>query len=346
MENNVESYDEYLDRLIRLNKSLLDNPSLISDPSAYRLKTLDEVLQFIANFLDQLMERKKENEDFKREWANKKPDMTVTEATRRHIQELYEDGFLTDSSFPLLADISRDLYHDIEYKIISFDYSNLLVVGEDDDLDRLTRLSVLMPKPVTMTFQSSLGNQHRIDYNDRSWEAYLHEPRNGIGDDWLRTIVPLLRSGAINYCPNVAIVGIDGESINENYTVKTNERTLPEQQAIMVPTLRQAFNIEIPYFYDAPLSDFSMTAADNMDSLEDFRIFFSKSILATDLSKAKELLDLELELRAKMRKIETEHKKVLAKLKRGVAMGAIATVIATLFIIHDFNFSHRHHIIN
>ena len=230
---------------------------------------------------------------------------------------------------------------------ISYKKSNFYIAQENDNMDNITKLATLLPTKLTITNMCSIVSQidHGVYHDARikglvEWERYCFLP-SGDFRSWLRGSLPLLNAGIISYYPNTVdfLIYPDGrEEKDKEFTVEATDTCACNGQIKNKEyVLSKIAELEIPYLYDVPLSDFGKISIENMDALTTFRRFFAKTIAGIDFRKEKEITEFQYDLSRNVKNIETAYKKESLKLAGSLVLGTIATVGASLFLFHDFN---------
>lgn len=230
---------------------------------------------------------------------------------------------------------------------ISYKQSNFYIAQENENMDRITKLATLLPTKLTITNTCRIVSQidHGVYRDARigdsvEWERYCFLP-SGDFRSWFRGALPLLNAGVISYYPNTVdfLIYPDGkEEKDKAFTVEATDTCACSGQIKNKDyQLAKIAELEIPYLYDVPLSDFGKISIENMDALNCFRRFFAKNITGIDFQKENEIAGFQYELSRNVKDIETAYKKESLKLAGSLALGTLATVGASLFLFHDFN---------
>ena len=153
-------------------------------------------------------------------------------------------------------------------------------------MDNITKLATLLPTKLTITNMCSIVSQidHGVYHDARikglvEWERYCFLP-SGDFRSWLRGSLPLLNAGIISYYPNTVdfLIYPDGrEEKDKEFTVEATDTCACNGQIKNKEyVLSKIAELEIPYLYDVPLSDFGKISIENMDALTTFRRFLQK----------------------------------------------------------------------
>lgn len=228
---------------------------------------------------------------------------------------------------------------------INYENTNIFIVKENDDLDRISRLASLLPTKLTLTnvcqVVSQLDHGAYFDCENKclvEWERYGFLPQQNFLK-WFKGALPLLEEGIINYYPNTVtfLLYPDGsEKRDERLTIKTTSTCASCGQIINKDyQLSHVAKLEIPYLYDISLENFGKISIENVDVLNNFRSFFAKTIAGVDFSKQKELADFQYSLQREVKSIEMTLKKEALKLAGSLTIGALTTIGASLILFHN-----------
>jgi len=246
--------------------------------------------------------------------------------------------FPASSVFLLPAFISLEIYKSIKEEVIKYNDENILIINEKDDIDKLTKLAILMPSRITIAFNSDnlITLDSDFDFNNVPYDICCHMPNNI--SKWFSQSIPLFEAGLIQYCPNVFIEEMHSNKKREDIylnAIQTNSYSFNRNDATFPNLIDKVMSIEIPYIYDVSLDDFCKIAANNYDILESFKIFFEKELRKIDFNNNNEKLDFELTLKEHLIKIKQIYKKDSLKIIKNLTIGAVTTVVASLFILQD-----------
>ena len=161
---------------------------------------------------------------------------------------------------------------------ISYKKSNFYIAQENDNMDNITKLATLLPTKLTITNMCSIVSQidHGVYHDARikglvEWERYCFLP-SGDFRSWLRGSLPLLNAGIISYYPNTVdfLIYPDGrEEKDKEFTVEATDTCACNGQIKNKEyVLSKIAELEIPYLYDVPLSDFGKISIENMPETE------------------------------------------------------------------------------
>lgn len=242
----------------------------------------------------------------------------------------------------LSTSVCYDLFSSFFSNQINYDNASFYLITEGSNVDRIVRLSTLMPSPITFTnLNSSVYQMSHGVWNENGknieWELNCHLPSEG----FFKNYGELLAEGIIQYYPNTAyyIINPDGScEWSKRYTID-HPNTVYEAGSInsISRLFDKVITLDIPYI-DAPsITDFSKITIDNIDSLNNFRRLFKKEILNIDFSKEKEKAELECTLNDSVNQLGVKYKQECSKLKKSLLVGTVATVATSLLIFSDIN---------
>lgn len=260
-----------------------------------------------------------------------------------------EKGSVIDKQIALDL-LSLRLFQAYDIGVANFNDANLYIINTNDDIDLLTKKSIFLPVSPTISFQndkSIVQIDHQQGYDIETGETceyqfFCHLPNREKSSDWFWSVQPLLKSGIIQYIPNIVI---DEELsngrrkiIDQKYTIKTKEYTVSSKQDYLRKLGINSMQIDIPYINDIPLSLLSEISYDETDSFNRFKSFFAKNINSIDFSKTKEIVDFELSLKEEADRIGRNILSEQNKIERKHIMNFIGTMTAiaiTLIIFDD-----------
>ena len=253
--------------------------------------------------------------------------------------------------------LSKNLFLEMKSRSISYDKTNIIVVNENDDIDRVAKIATLMPSTTTITFETEKATDIGLVYDDfHHWNSgevcaqergFCHIPRF-CEKNWVYEIAPLLESGLLQYYPNMFTetrfiylytFPLDGKykdnDIDNQFLINTDTCTITNNDKEYTELAQKALEIEIPYIHDVSLKNYSEVAIYNKETLNNFKLFFNKELRKIDFSKIGEKAEFELELKNKLFQIGQKSQKELLKFVNKMVIGTLTTIVASLFIFQE-----------
>lgn len=238
--------------------------------------------------------------------------------------------------------VCYDLYKAFIDNKINYDNANFFLLSEGANVDRIVRLSTLMPSPITLTNLNSHVCQidHGVWYESGKYLEYelnCHLPSEG----FFKKYGELLIEGIIQYYPNTAYYVMNPDEKNEwskPYIIE-HPNAVHETESInsVLHLFEKVLTLDIPYIDDPSITDFSKISINNIDSLNNFRRLFKKEILRIDFTKEKEKADFEYTLNSEVNQLGVKYKQECSRLRNNLLMGTIATVATSLLVFSDIN---------
>lgn len=245
------------------------------------------------------------------------------------------DLYVSDYS---LATLSRDLHAAHRCGFLTYGDSNVFVIREQADAERIVKLSTILPDPLSITFGECTA--HTIDKefdfcNPKNgavseYDVYCHLPQLDY-PRWFQESLPLLQNGLLKYYPNVFYEEINssGHTLIK-YDHFSASRLTWDTNYNINNYVNKILTLEIPYFYDVPLEKYIDVVFENRDSLNTFRRYFDKEIVNVDLCQRNELIDFEYELNRQVSSITNLYKSECLKLIKGLTIGTLSTITAVM----------------
>ena len=264
------------------------------------------------------------------------------------VKDVFKESISTKSpldnyhELALPSRICYDLYSAFEAHQIKYENANFYVLSENSDINRIVKLSTLMPSTITFTNLNSAVTQinHGVWYENGQfieYEVNCHLPSK----EFFINYGDLLTEGIIQYYPNTAyyLLYPDGkEEWSKTNTIEHPNAVLEsETEASLQYLFRNLITLDIPYIYDTPISDFSSITINNIDSLNNFKKMFKKEILNIDFTKEKEKADFEYTMNSAVNQLGVKYQQEKSKLRKDLLIGSIATVATTLLVFSDIN---------
>lgn len=238
--------------------------------------------------------------------------------------------------------LCSNLYQAYKSKKINYDKSNFYVLSPESDIDRIAKISTLMPSTITFTNLNRYITQinHGIWWDKNGYidyEVLCHLPNKELFDKCGK----LFSEGIIQYYPNIAYYIINPDGSEELSKKDTIEHPCGIVDAttddIKMNLLDCVLSLDIPYISEISISDFSDIAINNMDALNNFKRLFKKEILNLNFSKTNEKADFEYTLNSEVNKIGEKYKKDCSILRKNIVIGTVSTVATSLLVFPDIN---------
>lgn len=241
-----------------------------------------------------------------------------------------------------------DLYLAASRGSINYDDANFYVLRPNSNVEKIIKLSTLMPTTITLTNLNPQVSQidHYVYFNSTKeindpkhglceYEVYCHIPSDGLFTSCSR----LFTEGLISYYPNTAfyITYPDGTvEVSKRNTIELSGATVDGMPILSNgDTLHEILSLEIPCIDGISLKDYEKIVYSHIDELHRFKQFFAKELHSIDFSKIQEKRDFEYELRKSIDDLISFQKKESYKLGKNIAVGVATTIIASLFVIND-----------
>lgn len=243
----------------------------------------------------------------------------------------------------LLTFFSKLIHTAYRQGYIDYNNSNMYITNPFSNMSSIVKLSTIFPEPLAFTFGGCpsyvIDKEFDIDWyvHDGShpityeYEVYCHLPQFNY-PKWFKDSLPLMSNGLLKYYPNIYYEKFDlhGSTIEEYNRFQTSKITWNTYNDID-SLVNKILTIDIPYFYDVSLEDYTKIACENSDELKMFQKFFSKEIVKLNFENSGELLDFEYELNKNVRDISNLYKTDCQKFIKGLALGTLSTVALVIY---------------
>ena len=261
----------------------------------------------------------------------------------KNIIKLFEtnsDVYIEDY---LLTFFSKSIHTAYRNWYIDYDDSNMYIANQFSNMSSIIKLSTIFPEPLAFTFGECssyvIDKEFDIDwhvhdgshYIKTEYEVYCHLPQFNY-PKWFKDSLPLMSNGLLKYYPNIYYQKFesDGSTIEEYNRFQTSRITWNTCNDVD-SLVNKILTIDIPYFYDVSLENYTKIVCDNTDELKMFQKFFSKEIVKLNFENRGELLDFEYELNKNVRDISNLYKTDCQKFIKGLALGTLSTVALVIY---------------